>query len=123
MLPIAAGQPSSRAASGTGLSRQRWTGAATAARMRPALLRRATQEEIVSLLAEAREIVPIGATDGVWPMVAKNPDVIRAICLPPDITPVGIFAYLPLNAFGASMIVSGQLDGAAPDPAWICRRR
>jgi predicted GNAT family N-acyltransferase len=88
----------------------------------PALLRRAAADEIPWLLAEARDTIPIGATEGVWPMVAKNPDVVRAICLPPDPAPVGIFAYLPLNAFGTSMIVTGQLDGAAPDPAWICRR-
>ncbi len=89
----------------------------------PAFLRRATREEIVTLLTEARGVVPIGATEGVWPMVAKNPDVVRAICLPADPAPIGVFAYMPLNAFGASMIVSGQLDGAMPDPAWICRRR
>ncbi len=88
----------------------------------PALLRRATPDEIASLLAEARGVVPIGATEGVWPMVAKNPDIVRAICTESGPTPAGIFAYLPLNHFGAEMIVTGQLDGGAPDPAWICRR-
>ena len=86
----------------------------------PARLRRATREEVVALLDEARQGIQIGGTEGVWPMLAKNPDIIRAICFRAQ-APAGLFAYLPLNAFGASLIVSGGFDGAAPDPAWICR--
>lgn len=87
----------------------------------PFLLRRATPAEIVALLAEAREKVALGETDGVWRMAAKNADVVQTICLTQDGPPVGLFAYLPLNAYGAQAIASGAFDGGAPDPAWIVR--
>jgi len=87
----------------------------------PCILRPATTEEIVSLLDEARKAIPLGSTDLVWRMVAKNRDILRAVCLEPGLPPSGIFAYLPLNHFGTWSIVNGDFNGAAPDPAWICR--
>jgi predicted GNAT family N-acyltransferase len=85
------------------------------------VLRRASRAEIVSLLDEARRLIPIGDIQGVWRMIAKNPDLIQAVCPDSASAPVGLFAYLPLNAYGAAMIVSGGFDGGLPDPAWICR--
>src|SRR4051812_48330494 len=74
----------------------------------PAVLRRASGQEIIQLLDEARRLVPLGETDSVWRMVAKNPDIIQAVCPKRNAAPEGLFAYLPLNTFGAAMIVSGQ---------------
>lgn len=85
------------------------------------MLRRASREEIISLLDEARRLIPIGDTDGVWRMLAKNPDLIQAVCASSDEAPFGLFAYLPLNRFGAATIAGGGFDGGLPDPAWICR--
>src|SRR3569623_191404 len=87
----------------------------------PAVLRRASREEVISLLDEARRLIPLGDTDGVWRMLAKNPDLIQAVCPAEGGGPTGLFAYLPLNPFGAAMIVGGGFDGGLPDPAWICR--
>lgn len=84
-------------------------------------LRRATEAEVRSLLDEARKLVPIGDTDLVWRMLAKNPDIIRAVIPGAGRSPAGVFAYLPLSAFGAASIVAGRFDGAEPDPAWITR--
>ena len=73
------------AASGTGPSPLRWTAAATAApRPPPGCAARHAQEIVVTARPKPGQGIPIGATEGVWPMVAKNPDIIRAICLPPD---------------------------------------
>jgi predicted GNAT family N-acyltransferase len=85
------------------------------------VLRRASRLHIISRLDEARRLIPLAETDGVWRMVAKNPDVIQAVCPSPNGTPIGLFAYLPLSAYGAATIVGGGFDGGLPDPAWICR--
>jgi predicted GNAT family N-acyltransferase len=85
-------------------------------------LRRAAPGEVPGLLAAPGEALSLAATDSVLRMTAKNPDVVQAICAAgaPE-RPVGVFAYLPLNAFGAGAITCGAFDGASPDPAWICR--
>ncbi|MDB5692807.1 MAG: family N-acetyltransferase [Alphaproteobacteria bacterium] len=87
----------------------------------PCLLRRATPDEIAALLDRARAVVPLGDTAGVWRMIAKNPDIVQAVCLSPGGAPAGLFAFLPLNPFGTHAITGGGFDGGAPDPAWICR--
>ena len=87
----------------------------------PASLRRARREEIVALLDRVRGMIAVGDTEVVWRMLAKNPDIVRAVSFSPGGPAAGLFAYLPLNAFGAAQIVAGQFDGANPDPAWICR--
>lgn len=87
----------------------------------PCTLRRASPAEIVELLEEAGKSLALGPTDGVWRMVAKNPEIIRAVRLTPGASPIGLFAYLPLNRFGAHAITHGEFDGTMPDPAWICR--
>lgn len=87
----------------------------------PGFLPRATPDEAVHLLEEARKSLALASMESVWPILAKNPDTLRAVRMTPDGPPVGIFAYLPLNRYGALLITSGGFDGAAPDPAWICR--
>ena len=87
----------------------------------PGVLRRATRAEVRELLGEARKVVPIGDTELVWRMLAKNPEIIRAVSVKPGQAPAGVFAYLPLSSFGASLIVAGGFNGTEPDPAWIVR--
>jgi predicted GNAT family N-acyltransferase len=84
-------------------------------------LRRAKPSEVEALLAAAREELSLASLDGVIRMMTKNPDVLQAICAASG-APVGVFAYLPLNGFGAAAITCGEFDGTSPDPAWICRR-
>ncbi|HEX5185135.1 MAG TPA: GNAT family N-acetyltransferase [Allosphingosinicella sp.] len=52
-------------------------------------------------------------------MAAKNPGILRIGRDPAGAA--ALFAYLPLNEFGAGMFVSGRADGRRPDPAWIAR--
>src|SRR4051812_21321369 len=77
-------------------------------------LRRATWREIEQLLDAARRDVAIGPTDAVLPMVRKNPDIVRAVSRAEGAPPIGMFAYLPLNLFGAGLITSGGFDGTRP---------
>lgn len=55
-------------------------------------------------------------------MLAKNPDIVRVIKEREDGPALGLYAYLPLNEFGAALIANGLFDGTQPDPAWICRK-
>jgi GNAT superfamily N-acetyltransferase len=54
-------------------------------------------------------------------MLNKNPEIVRIIRSEFGGEALGLYAYLPLNDFGAAMIAKGLLDGTRPDPAWICR--
>ena len=86
----------------------------------PVRLRRASRAEARQLLSSAREGLKLACDESVWRMQAKNPEILQAI-LDGHGAPVGLFACLPLNRFGASLLVQGGLDGAQPDPAWLCR--
>jgi hypothetical protein len=86
----------------------------------PATLRAASWPEISHFLTQARRTLPLANDQSVTMMLRKNPEIILAICLT-DGTPTGLFAYLPLNILGASLITGGGFDGGNPDPAWICR--
>jgi predicted GNAT family N-acyltransferase len=83
-------------------------------------MRPADREEVVQLLGEARQLIPLGSDDGVWRVRAKNPQVLQAL-LASDGRLAGLFAFLPLNRYGAHVILAGSFDGSSPDPAWVCR--
>jgi GNAT superfamily N-acetyltransferase len=80
-----------------------------------------TFEEASALFERASRQLPLASLDEVRRMVAKNKDIIRVARDPSTGEARGLFAYLPLNEFGAGMFVSGQADGSRPDPAWITR--
>ncbi len=85
------------------------------------VLERANEAEACALLAQARNGLDLADELAVRRMVAKNPDVIQLTREAPGQPANGLFAYLPLNDFGAAMLVRGEFDGASPDPAWITR--
>jgi GNAT superfamily N-acetyltransferase len=73
------------------------------------LFERAARELRLAPLAEVRR------------MAAKNPDIVHLARDPGTGEANALFAFLPLNEFGAGMFVSGQADASRPDPAWITR--
>ncbi|HEY1605137.1 MAG TPA: GNAT family N-acetyltransferase [Allosphingosinicella sp.] len=83
-------------------------------------LHQATIEEALALYRRAARELPLAREEDVRRMAAKNPGIVR-VGRDPATGAAALFAYLPLNEFGAGMFVSGQADGARPDPAWIAR--
>jgi predicted GNAT family N-acyltransferase len=71
------------------------------------------------MINDARDLLPLADHVPVARMLEKNPDIVRSIAIPGS-SSTGLFAYLPLNAFGAWAAVTGRYDGRKPDPAWIC---
>ncbi len=82
---------------------------------------RADQSFVLDMLDQARQSLPLASRADVATMLAKNPDIIRQVCEAESDTVLGLFAYLPLNAYGAWAVMRGQYNGARPDPAWITR--
>ena len=80
-----------------------------------------TFDEATALFERASRQLRLAPLDDVRRMVAKNPGIIRVAREPGTGEPRALFAFLPLNEFGAGMFVSGQADGSRPDPAWITR--
>lgn len=78
-------------------------------------------DEALPLFERAARALRLAAVEDVRRMAAKNPGIIRIARDPATGEPVALFAFLPLNEFGAGMFVSGQADGSRPDPAWITR--
>lgn len=80
---------------------------------------RATWDEIHGLLTSMPvdfEIASIEAVRRIWD---RNPDIFWRF-YKPDGSFSGAFAYLPLNALGASKLIAGEFDGLNPDPAFVC---
>lgn len=75
--------------------------------------------QILSKLDEVRTTLDLAEPAAIVRMLAKNPDIIRRVSVDECPKTVGLFAYLPLNGFGAWTILTGRFDGGAPDPAWI----
>lgn len=80
---------------------------------------RLTPGETLKMLADVRDL---SLTDRlpVARMLDKNSDIVRSVTVPGRDEPAGLFAYLPLNAYGAWALMTGRYDGSKPDPAWIC---
>lgn len=86
---------------------------------RPTSLRRAEPDELTHLLATAGQTLDLADRQKIDRMLRKNADIVQAVRTQVDGPPVGLFAYLPLNEFGAGLLVRGAFDGSQPDPAWI----
>lgn len=86
---------------------------------RQARLHRLPASDTLKMIDEARDLLPLADYVPVARMLDKNPDIVRSVTIPGSGC-TGIFAYLPLNAFGAWAVVTGRYDGKKPDPAWIC---
>jgi Acetyltransferase (GNAT) family len=79
----------------------------------------ATENEVLPLLSSARSLLHLASETAIRRMHAKNPNIIQSLRRHFDGPVVGLFAYLPLNEFGAAAMAHGIFDGAEPDPAWI----
>lgn len=87
----------------------------------PYRLRKASWDRITPILAEARKNVTLTDDGAIRRVLLHNPDAGRLVYDHSNKSDFGIFAYLPLNARGAMALVSGGLNGAAPDTDLICR--
>jgi predicted GNAT family N-acyltransferase len=82
---------------------------------------RADPSDLVPLLAEARRMLTLASAEAIERIRQHNPDCIRIIRRPDDTRPLGLIAYLPLNAAGLEALIAGRLDGLAPDPAHVAQ--
>lgn len=82
-------------------------------------LNAATEEEVRPFFELARQGLTLADELAIRRMHAKNPVIVQSLRRTPDGPVHGLFAFLPLNEFGAAMLANGSFDGAAPDPAWI----
>lgn len=87
----------------------------------PAILKPISEAEARALLPSARAQLDLADDTDIQRMLAKNPEIVQTIHEDSQGPAIGLFAFLPLNEFGAASIVRGQFDGARPDPAWITR--
>jgi predicted GNAT family N-acyltransferase len=83
-------------------------------------LQRLPAGRTMKMIDDVRGQLPLADRVQVARMLAKNPDIIRSVTLPGQSEGAGIFAYLPLNPYGAWALMTGRYDGSKPDPAWIC---
>ena len=83
-------------------------------------LQRLPAGSTMKMIDDVRGRLPLADRTQVARMLEKNPDIIRSVALPGQSESVGIFAYLPLNPYGAWALMTGRYDGSKPDPAWIC---
>ena len=86
------------------------------------VLDRPTDREELALYDKARQDLTLAGEQAIRRMLNKNPDIVRVIRATEGGEALGLYAYLPLNEFGAALIAKGLLDGTQPDPAWICCR-
>lgn len=87
---------------------------------RQARLHRLPPGSTMKMIEDVRDLLPLADRVAVARMLEKNPDIIRCVTVPGQNGSAGIFAYLPLNAYGAWALMTGRYDGSKPDPAWIC---
>ncbi len=83
-------------------------------------LQRVSRDDIMKMIDDARGLLPLADPVSVARMLDKNPDIVRSVTVPERGEAAGIFAYLPLNPYGAWALMTGRYDGSRPDPAWIC---
>lgn len=83
-------------------------------------LQRLPSGSIMKMIDEVRALLPLADGVHVARISEKNLDIVRSVTVPGENGAVGIFAYLPLNAYGAWALMTGRYDGSRPDPAWIC---
>lgn len=84
-----------------------------------AVMRRARWAEICAFRAQAVAQFSVADEATLLRMRERNPDIFQALRDKKDAPATGLFAYLPLSAKGARLIVSGGLDGTIPQPDWI----
>lgn len=104
----------------SGLSDRAKAAMARAAKSRT-VLEPPTEAEMLALYRKARAGLALADEMPARRMIHKNPDIVRIIRKEPGGPALGLYAFLPLNDFGASMLARGLFDGTEPDPAWICR--
>lgn len=85
------------------------------------ILDRPSHAEETALYQQAKRGLTLANESSIRRMMHKNPDIARVIRAKEGGEALGLYAYLPLNEFGAALIAKGLLDGTQPDPAWICR--
>jgi len=83
-------------------------------------LQRLPRDNITKMIDNVRGLLPLADPVHVARMIEKNPDIVRSVTVPGQSGMAGIFAYLPLNPYGAWALMTGRYDGSKPDPAWIC---
>jgi len=86
---------------------------------KPTILDIATEAEVRPFFELARQGLSLADEIAIRRMHAKNPQIVQALRRSHDGPVHGIFAYLPLNEFGAAMLANGNFSGVNPDPAWI----
>jgi len=86
---------------------------------RQAWFRPIAPDQILAALNRFRSDLNLADPTSVLRMLRKNPDIIRAVSTEETLDDIGLFAFLPLNSFGAWAMTTGRFDGARPDPAWI----
>lgn len=83
-------------------------------------LQRLPSDTTKNMIEFVRGPLPLADPVHVARMLEKNSDIVRSVTVPGRSGTAGIFAYLPLNAYGAWALMTGRYDGGKPDPAWIC---
>ena len=83
-------------------------------------LQRLPRDNTTNMIDDVRGLLPLANPVHVARMLEKNPDIVRSVTVPGRSGTAGIFAYLPLNPYGAWALMTGRYDGSKPDPAWIC---
>lgn len=86
---------------------------------RPLALDRAGWSEVRAMLAGAAKTMSLAPEATVRRIWEKNPDVFRVVRQSGETPASGLVALLPFNAAGAEAIVTGQFEGARPDPELI----
>jgi predicted GNAT family N-acyltransferase len=86
---------------------------------RQAWFRRIPIDQILTTVDQFRSSLTLADPAAITRMLRKNPNIIRAVSVAESLDTFGLFAFLPLNAFGAWAMATGRFDGARPDPAWI----
>jgi predicted GNAT family N-acyltransferase len=74
---------------------------------------------ILEAIDKCRTTLELADAKSVQRMLEKNPDIIQVVHDPESGEDRGVFAYLPINPFGAWAVLNGKYDGGRPDPAWI----
>jgi predicted GNAT family N-acyltransferase len=87
----------------------------------PIALDRAGWGEVRDMMAHAGKTMSLAPETVVRRIWEKNPDVFRVVRQSAQAPANGLVALLPLNARGAEAIVTGQFEGARPDPELIAR--
>ncbi len=74
-------------------------------------LQRLSASSTMKMIDDVRGRLPLADRAQVARMLEKNPEIVRSVALPGQSESVGIFAYLPLNPYGAWALMTGRYDG------------